>query len=99
MCVYMGLLKLRDFENMDTTWRESISAEMQSNGDSWGNVEKSTLSEEELDVVFCNGYGLEEGVPFTVWTKDYVYFPASYDGAEWADSVPRNPCDTPKDHV
>lgn len=39
------------------------------------------------------------GCPFTLWTKNFVYFPARYDGAEWVASVPRNPCDVATRHV
>ena len=34
----------------------------------------------------------EQKLAFTIWTKNFVYFPAGYDGDEWIASVPRNPC-------
>ena len=52
-----------------------------------------------IDYEFDDSYGGEEGCSFTAWTKDKVYFPACYDGSEWIASVPRNPCDEPKNHV
>lgn len=52
-----------------------------------------------LDVEFDDGYGGTEGPAFTLWTKDNVYFPVCYDGAEWVCSVPRNPCDVASTHV
>jgi len=30
-------------------------------------------------------------VSFTVWTKNRVYFPATYDSSEWTASAPRHP--------
>jgi len=81
------------------TWRQGISEAVQVNGDSWENLVSITLTEEDLDVDFDAGYGGEEGKPFTVWTKEFVYFPASYDGSEWVASVPRNPCKVATDHV
>lgn len=40
-----------------------------------------------------SGYGGFEGATFTAWTTSRVYFWVEYDGAQWVDSVPRNPCD------
>ena len=34
-----------------------------------------------------------------LWTAARVYFPACYDGSEWCESVPRNPCDEATTHV
>lgn len=84
---------------MITTWRIEITDTMKGCGDDWQNVEACTLSEEELDVEFDEGYGSTEGKPFTVWTHDRVYFPVCYDGAEWCDSVTRNPDGKPTTHV
>lgn len=80
------------------TWREEIESEMNRYNDSWKNVEQCTLNESELDKRFSSGYGVEEGAPFTVWTKDRVYFPICYDGSEWAGSVSRNPNGKPTYH-
>ena len=46
---------------------------------------------EEFLVEFDDDYGSSQGIPFYVWTKEFVYFPGVYDGSEWVDSVPRNP--------
>ena len=54
---------------------------------------------DEMGRQFCPGFGAEEGCWFTVWTKDRVYFPTSYDGAEWVESVPRDPCGEATRHV
>jgi hypothetical protein len=49
------------------------------------------MTDEEMNKEFDSGYGGTKGVPFTVWTKNTVYFPICYDGAEWVGSVSRNP--------
>ena len=74
-----------------TTWKEQITERMKDNNDGWVNMEDTTLTKEELDAEFNPGYGGTEGCDFTLWTKHFVYFPASYDGSEWCASVPRNP--------
>ena len=52
-----------------------------------------TISDEELDREFDDGYGGSEGAPFTAWSENWVFFPICYDGAEWVGRAPRNPCD------
>lgn len=42
---------------------------------------------------FNSGYGGVEGANFVIITKNWVYFPCCYDGAEWVERVPRNPND------
>lgn len=69
------------------TWRELIGKAL-NDGDV---LISNTLSEEEMDCKFDDGYGGEEGLEFTAWSKDWVYFPICYDGAEWVGSVPRHP--------
>jgi hypothetical protein len=82
-----------------TTWREKITVVMQKHGESWDDVEASTLDDTALDVVFDDMSGHPEGGHFTLWTGERVYFPACYDGTEWVASVPRNPCDEATEHV
>lgn len=78
---------------MLTNWETLISNEMEVNNDSWDDLVKSTLSKKALKVEFnADAYGTAEGEPFTLWTKEYVYFPVVYDGMEWCGSVPRHPC-------
>lgn len=48
---------------------------------------------------FHPGFGGVEGVAFTAWSKDWVYFPVCYDGKEWVARVPRNPCTHITEHV
>ena len=83
----------------DTSWRILISEALSSSGATWDDVESCTLSDAELDVVFDAGFGIDEGAPFTLWTKDRVYFPVQYDGSEWCESVPRNPPGKATRHV
>lgn len=82
-----------------TTWKLLITEAMKQRRDSWENIEYCTLTADELEERFDSGYGCSDGKPFTLWTKDFVYFPVVYDGSEWADSVPRNPRDDPTYHV
>lgn len=58
----------------------------------------TTLTEEELEAEFDDGWGGTQGAPFTAWGERYVYFPIQYDGAEWVGSAPRNPCDEKTEH-
>ena len=83
-----------------TFWKQEIDARMKLNGDSWINVEAFVPSStfRWLYVEFNGGFGGIQGPPFTLWTKDFVYFPVCYDGSEWCGSAPRNPCDIVTEH-
>ena len=80
-------------------WKILIEDVMKNHGETWEDVEASTMTEEEMLTEFYSGFGGPEGCPFTVWTKNRVYFPVVYDGAEWASSVSRNPNGKPTTHV
>ena len=82
-----------------TTWRKLIVEAMGEDQEAWLDVVGMTLSEEDLDREFNDSYGTGEGCPFTLWTEKRVYFPVTYDGSEWASSVPRNPCEEKCHHV
>lgn len=84
---------------MRTNWRKAITEALKDNGEAWSDVIACTLTPDQRDIEFSADYGTSEGKPFTAWTKNYVYFPAVYDGSEWVESVPRNPCDVVKEHV
>jgi len=73
---------------MSTNWKEQIQKTMLNTGDSFDNLVFSTMSKEELEEPFT--YNLW-GKPFTLWTKDYVYFPLTYNGYDSAGYAPRNP--------
>lgn len=81
-----------------TTWRRQITMEMKEYGDSWENVE-AWAGADSFDLEFDCGYGGKRGQPFTVWTKDRVYFPHAYDGAETCLSVSRNPDGKATEHI
>lgn len=80
-----------------TTWRKAIYRERVDNEDSTSSI-ICTLTEEQLDIEFDDGYGGTNGLPFTAWTDNYVYFPLQYNGSEWCGSVRRNPCDVSTNH-
>ena len=76
-----------------TTWRKEIKSTA---GDDV--IISCTLTEEQLDTPFHDGYGGHKGLPFTAWSETKVYFPVVYDGAEWVGYVYRNPCDEASEH-
>ncbi len=82
-----------------TTWKMQLETALGCNKESPSDIVANTLSDEELLAKFDGGYGGSEGKPFTAWTENFVYFPVVYDGSEWVESVPRNPCDTATSHV
>lgn len=83
-----------------TTWRKLILEEMEERGESFDDVVEAVADAQDgwLDVEFFDGYGGAEGCSFSLWTEKRVYFPICYDGAEWAGSVPRNPCKEASTH-
>lgn len=83
---------------MRTTWRKAIEQRMQENNDMTDGDFVYTLTEEEMDIEFDNGFGGTKGLPFTAWTDEFVYFPICYDGAEWCGSIARNPDGNPTSH-
>ena len=80
--------------NLITTWAHKIKAAAGED-----EIISCTLSDSELNVEFDCDYGHGEGKPFTAWSENYVYFPVVYDGAEWVERVPRNPCNEATEHV
>lgn len=83
------------------TWKKLIEDAMKTKNDGSSTDELVHLVYEGFDTIsprdflarkFDSGYGCSEGFPFTAWTKTRVYFPVVYDGAEWVESVPRDPC-------
>jgi hypothetical protein len=79
-------------------WETLLGEALKRHGESFADIESNTLTEEEMVKKFDAGYGGIEGAPFTVWTKNYVYFPVCYDGSEWVGSVSRNPDGKPTKH-
>lgn len=83
-----------------TTWHELISKSLQDNKESWDDVESMIPKKGKwLEYLFDDDSFSIEGVPFTIWTKNNVYFPACYDGNEWVESVSRNPNNIPTKHI
>ena len=62
----------------------------------WNPGKKKYAKISWLDVPFGE---LPRQESFTIWTEKRVYFPGTYDGYYWCDSVPRNPCKEETDPV
>jgi len=82
-----------------TNWKEDLTEAMQERGETWTDVESHTLTEEQLNAIFDHGFGGTNGTPFTLWTKNRIYFPWQYDGVEGVASVSRNPDGKATEHV
>lgn len=83
-----------------TTWRKEIEKVMKYHKETWKDVESSTPKNAYwMDAEFDGCHGGENGIPFTLWTEKYVYFPVTYDGEESVASAPRNPVLVPMGHV
>ncbi len=80
------------------SWADMLQREFISNNEDYSKM-ITTLTDEELHKKFDTGFGGVEGIAFTAWGENYVYFPVCYDGAEWVGSAPRNPCDVKCAHV
>lgn len=80
------------------TWGNMLKEAFTQNKEDYSKM-ITTLTDEELNREFNDGYGGSEGQPFTAWGEKYVYFPVVYDGAEWVGFAPRNPCDEATAHV
>lgn len=81
-------------------WRGMITQEMLKHGDSWDNLDASTINDAQLDNI--DGITIDEdedlhrlpSTRFTLWTASRVYFPVhrgEYDGGPILGSVPRHP--------
>jgi len=81
-----------------TTWRKELMDYCAEFGENFDDL-IIAIEDGGLDKEFDNGYGLVEGPPFTAWSKDRVYFPSCYDGAEMAVYVSRNPDGQATDHI
>lgn len=82
------------------TWRGVLLEAMSENGDSFDNLVKAVSFSDRgivnselnfLDIEFDSGRYSQEGPSFRLYTKDYIYFPISYDGKEAVDYIPRDP--------
>ena len=83
-----------------TTWRKLIEYALDNNKENWGDIVAISPKDGKwLDYLFDDAYGEIEGESFTVWTKTRVYFPASFDGSEWVESVSREPNGKATSHI
>lgn len=81
------------------SWKILIENCMKDYNETLDDIISITITDEELNQPFDVGYGTAEGVPFTAWTENRVYFPVVYDGSEWVSSVPRNPNGESTQHI
>lgn len=91
-------MKERMREQM-TTWRKLLTMEMDFHDETLSDMVGSNNL--HLDVKFNAEFddGKSEGKPFTVWSKERVYFTCEYDGLRWVDSLSRNPCSEDSEHI
>lgn len=71
-----------------TTWRKELNDALRRTGDL---LVACSLTDEELDTEFDDGFGAAEGKSFWCWGTKFVYFSVVYDGAESVGYVPREP--------
>jgi hypothetical protein len=82
-----------------TNWRTLLTSHMTLHGETLADIVSNTMTDEDMDIRFDNGFGGTEGAWFTVWTDKRVYFPTCYDGSEWVESVSRHPDGQATAHV
>lgn len=80
------------------SWKKGLEECFEHTGDTLDDL-ACTLSEDDLILEFDESLGIIQGKPFGAWSKDFVYFPACYDGAEKVAFVPRNPTGRPIEHI
>ena len=73
------------------TLRDLITEEMNRRGETWKDVEESTLTDAEMDHAFDSDRGTASAIPFYLWTANFVYFAYTIYGADSVESVPRCP--------
>jgi hypothetical protein len=81
--------------------KQLIEQAMAQVGDTWANVEATTLTDAQLSTGIephpcCPGLAYQTSdwdtdEPFGVWTRDYIYAPADGQGILEVMAVPRNP--------
>ena len=89
---------------VEISWRKPIENEMKENDESVSEIVCCQMGDQQIagdpgkwvwwDKKFNCGFGGVEGVPFILYTSNYIYFPVCYDGSEWVESVPRHPDDS-----
>lgn len=81
-----------------TTWRDQLRDAREAWSDT-SPVMAIAPNAAAFGVSFDPGFGGVNGPPVLAWTLERVYFPATYDGAEWLASVPRNPQPDAEGHI
>ena len=90
------MLAIREWKTTNkepSTWKEAIQEKMDENKDNWNNIIQMNPNEPRWLTdpdSYKDCYG-RVGWEFIIWTKDYIYFSAAYDGGHWTESYPRNP--------
>ena len=96
-----------------TTWHDLIETALRERNETPADIIHCTLPDDALAVEFDSDHSKPMGKPFTLWTHEWVYFPAfgiyecrsEYHDVEWCEydvfvaSVPREPCDHATSHV
>lgn len=85
--------------NNMTTWRKELTSAKEEAKDQTPIIALAPNDVTVWDQEFYPGYGRSYGAPVLAWTEARVYFPVVYDGAEWLESVPRNPVSNGRPHV
>lgn len=83
---------------MMTNWKNELEFTMKINNETLADLISNTMTDEEMLKMFDADYGSPEGIPFTDWSRKYVYFPLCYDGSESVGFVSRKPDGKPTDH-
>ena len=97
------------FDHRHTNWYQLIERQLEKVGDSFQNfialyykgkflINVDKMTELLKENIFDSTYGHLDGLPFTLWTNEYVYFPLKYDGSEYVGFAPRNPAMMSMDH-
>ena len=81
-----------------TTWKKQIDDILKAHGETMDNVVSIVFEDnywgrvtKKNDIDFVLRQRFPSSRDFAMWTKERVYFLATYDGGYWIDSVPRNP--------
>lgn len=84
-----------------SSWKAMVHEKMQENGDRPENVVRIDTVEGGMDLQFEHDTGEVMGPAFTMWTRDFVYFPVATNHDQGPDIqesvgyVPRKPGATP----
>jgi hypothetical protein len=80
-----------------TTLRKELREALVERDEGFDDIVAMTLTDAELDKEFSKK--VSNGLPFTAWTQNRVYFSTIFDGDLWVASVPRHPCKEKAQHI